>query len=177
MAPPIKLKVTKSLESRLNRNLWSEKLQRRFRKRYKRFRKGKTVVAQQVETAPKDRLLLGCKDSKLHVFNKLVDKFALKIKHKELFAQRFNESYTEMKVLLHKEPCLALDFQVFVDTSGQIYHLDFDRCINTRTAQKKRRGYIPSSWTKRLATRLLTNSNGGSIEPWRNQNGESNRRE
>ena len=32
--------------------------------------------------------------------------------------------------LLHHEPLMALDFQFILDTSGNLYHIDFDRVIN-----------------------------------------------
>jgi hypothetical protein len=141
LAPPTRMKVTKSLESRLNHNLWDEHFGRSYAKRYQRFKSGQMVVAQTVRKAPKDMLLLGCKKSKLHAIKRNMDKFIVKVKHKDLFAKRFKEGLNETRELLHKEPSLALDFQVWIDTSGNIYHLDFDRAFNTNTAQRKRKGY------------------------------------
>lgn len=141
LAPPTRIKVTKSLESRLNHNLWDEHFRRSYGKRYKRFKSGQTIVAQTVQKAPKEMLLLGCKKSKLHAIQKNMDKFIVKIKDTESFAKRFKESFAETRQLLQKEPGLALDFQVWIDTSANIYHLDFDRAFNTNTAQQKRKGY------------------------------------
>lgn len=135
IAPPINVTVSKSLASRLNQNLKSETARQRFKKR--RFPKGSTAFVEKVKPAPNHTLLIGCKDSKLNLFKKVVDKFVLRVKDKESFIRNFKESFANLREILHKEPCLLYDFQVVIDTSGNLYHLDFDRCFSMRTAKKK----------------------------------------
>lgn len=153
LAPPTDVLVTKELSARLNENLWNERTQRPFRQNLTRFRKGSTVIVQKVKAAPRQRLLIGCARPKLRVIHKQIHKFALKVKDKEAFACRFNETFTQVRDLLLHEPCLIYDFQVFIDTMGNIYHLDIDRCFNAKTTKKKnvrRDKMVKSHWYKSL---------------------------
>lgn len=140
LAPPTNITVTERLDFRLNRNLWSESSRKAISvstKHAKRYPKGSTIVVQKVERAPKQNIILGCKDSKLNIIDSTIDAFARHVKYKESFTLRFQQNLAEVRQLLLKEPCLIHDFQVFVDTRGRIYHLDFDRCFNFITGEKK----------------------------------------
>jgi len=135
IAPPVNVTVSKILESRLNHNLKSETRRQKFNK--KRFPKGSTAFVEKVKPAPKHTLLIGCKKSKLVLFKRVIDKFALRVKDKESFAHHFKKSFADLKELLHHEPCLLYDFHVVLDAKGNLYHLDFDRCFSMKTAKKK----------------------------------------
>lgn len=136
IAPPISLTVDKSLESRMNNNLKSETNRKNFKKR--RFPKGSVAFAEKVKPAPSHALLIGCKESKLKLFHKVVDKFISRVHDKESFARQLTKSFAELRTVLLHEPCLLYDFQVLIDVKGNLYHLDFDRCFSMRTAKKKK---------------------------------------
>lgn len=136
LAPPANAHVTNELYSRLNSNLFNERTQK-VNKKLTRFRKSSTVVVQKVRPAPKERIMIGCARPKLRVLNKQINKFITKVDDKASFARRFKESFTQVRKLLVHEPCLIIDFQIFVDTFGNIYHLDIDRCFNAKTTKKK----------------------------------------
>lgn len=136
LAPPTTAVVNQKLFVGLNQNLWSERSQKY--QRFKRFRKGSTVVVQKVMAAPKQRILLGCAPPKLRIIRKQLDKFIRKsVKDKDSFARRFHESFSKIRELLRHEPCLIDDFQVFLDAKGNLHHLDIDRCFNAKTTKKK----------------------------------------
>lgn len=135
LAPPINITVNKRLSSLLNVNLKSETNSPQFRRRA--FRLGMPAFVQKVKTAPKHTLLIGCKDSKVAIFDKAVEKFVGHIHNKTSFVQHFTANFADARDLLHKEPCLLLDFQVLVDTRGTVYHLDFDRCFKGRSGDRK----------------------------------------
>lgn len=137
LEPPLNITVDKQLASHLNRNLKSETHRNRFRKN-RRFPKGATVVVEKCERAPSDSFLIGCKESKLALFKKTVQKFVERVENKTTFARHLQESFVDLRELVQQEPCLLNDFQVLIDTKGNMYHLDFDRCFNTRTSKKKK---------------------------------------
>ena len=60
-------------------------------------------------------LLVACKESNFDVLEQVVDKFALNEKYKNPFAHCINESFMDLRQLLHIAPCLILDFQVLID--------------------------------------------------------------
>lgn len=135
IAPPTSLTVDKSLESRMNSNLKSETNRRNFNQQ--RFPKGSVAFVEKVKPAPRHALLVGCKESKRNLFHKVVNKFVSRVKKKEAFTRQFTKSFTELREVLLHEPCLLYDFQVLIDTKGNLYHLDFDRCFSTKSAKKK----------------------------------------
>lgn len=34
--------------------------------------------------------------------------------------------------LVRKEPCFSFDFQILLDAKGRCFHIDYDRCLETR---------------------------------------------
>ena len=135
LAPPGNVTVSQDLASRLNRNLWSEKRRTRPREAT-RYPEGSSVCVQKVKLAPKVNLLIGSRKSKLDVFEEVVDDFLSFVKHKESFLRRFKSSLASLRKLLHNEQCLVNDFQALVDTRGDFYHLDFDRCFHPENVTK-----------------------------------------
>ena len=136
MDAPFNITVTQSMEARMNSNLKSETGRQSFNNR--RFPKGSTAFVEKVKPAPKHTLLIGCKSSKLNLFNKVVDKFIQRVQDTESFARQFKAGFAKLRELLVHEPCLLDDFQVIIDAKGNLYHLDFDRCFSMKYATKKR---------------------------------------
>jgi len=130
LEPPTKLKVSKELAWRLNKNLFSEKKQNKIRgKKAKRFPKGSTVFVQKVQAAPKNSIVVGCTETKMDSFKQNMKDFAKTIKNIGFFSRNFKQGLATARELLENEVCMTKDFQVLVDTNGTFYHLDFDRCF------------------------------------------------
>ena len=49
------------------------------------------------------------------------------------FYKHLHDELSSTAKLLQKEPLLAYDFQLMIDTNGRVYHLDFDHMINRKT--------------------------------------------
>lgn len=128
LAPPKTIIIRSTLVPILNRNLWSEKKEKKWKKT-KRFLKGNKAYIQKVKVAPKQTILIGCSLSKVEPFKRNVKEFMQDVVYQESFARRFQENLSQAKRVLAKEPCLVKDFQVLMDTKGRIFHLDFDRCF------------------------------------------------
>lgn len=145
LGPPQQVKVSKDLARRLRHNLYVEKHRQMLKGKelWQRYPKGSTVHVQKVRIAPKNHLLLGCVDSKINAFQQDWPRFSSLVKFKQSFATNFQNGLEETKLLLKMEPCLFKDFQVMVDTRGDLYHLDFDRCF--RSSGKK--WHMPSNFT------------------------------
>ena len=137
LGPPVNVTVSKELASRLNQNLFSEKLQRMDKSDTERFPEGSTAFVQKVETAPEPNIIVGCVESKQDAFKIEFDAFLSSVKNKESFVRKFKENFTKARQLLFVEPCLLKDFQVLVDSKGNVYQLDFDRCFSPESAEKK----------------------------------------
>jgi len=136
MAPPMNITISEELAAQLNQNLYSEK--RRYRLRNStRYQVGSSVYAQKVRLAPQPNLLIGTRQSNLDSLDGVLDKFIDTVKDKELFVRRFRENSGKMRALLHAETCMANDLQALVDTKGEFYHLDFDRCFLPDSTEKQ----------------------------------------
>jgi len=93
-----------------------------------RFKSNMDVIVQRNHVGPVPHVLIGCTGRKREYTIPMFDDFfdSVVTDHQS-FA---NQLYTELEstiTLLMKEPILFTDFQVMVDTYGQVYHLDFDR--------------------------------------------------
>lgn len=117
LEPPRELQVSRKLGERLK----------------KRFQKGSTISLQKVKVAPRQNLLIGCVENKYAAFKKTWPKFLAHVKDPEAFTKNFSKNLGEARRIVENEPykCLIKDFQLMVDTSGKIYHLDFDRCYRS----------------------------------------------
>ena len=117
-------------------NLWSEKGQRPSKT--ERFPVDTTAYIQRVQIAPSPHLLIGCAESKVGPFRNQLGAFMKQVKRKRTFLQNFQENFQKVRKLVFEvEPCLMKDFQVLVDTKGNLYHLDLDRCFSPENATKK----------------------------------------
>ena len=136
LEPPRSITVTNHLASHLNRNLWRESQSKMLTK--DRYPEGSTAFIQKVQTAPTLNLLIGCAPSKVRQFQQDVDEFLPSIERRNSFASNFKNEMRKARKLMKDEPCLIKDFQVLVDTKGELYHLDFDRCFMPGEAGTKR---------------------------------------
>ena len=134
-SPPASITITPPLAITLNANLWSEKGQQPMKT--ERFQVNTTAYIQRVQVAPSPHLLIGCVESKMKPFEAQLGAFMKQVK-KETFLQTFSKKFSRVrKLVFNVEPCLIKDFQVLVDTKGNLYHLDFDRCFSPENATKK----------------------------------------
>jgi len=153
LGPPTKQKVSPQLAKRLNRNLYHERYRIILKgKKANRFLEGSTALIQKVKLAPKQHLLIGCLDAKVRAFEQDWPNFLPHIKYKESFARNFNESLVEVKKILEMEPCLVKDMQVLLDSKGNFYHLDFDRCFSSSGRTSK--WHMSKSFTKSCIKQL-----------------------
>ena len=131
LAPPEIIIISSKLESRMNTNLWSEKYEKKTYKNkgQKRFVRGSKAFIQKVQVAPSKPLLVGCAASKLEPFFKHVDAYKRAVRYPESYAQNIQQGFNTSRQMLQKEPCLIKDFQIMLDTKGNVFHLDFDRCF------------------------------------------------
>lgn len=104
-----------------------------------KFRENSTVLVQKVATAPTSSLFMAVYPSKRKIFYQKLSEFIKNITDKKAFYKQFQKSIDGVRLLLEMEPCLAHDFQVYLDAFGYIHHLDLERCedavdINTSWA-------------------------------------------
>ena len=92
------------------------------------FEKG-PIVAQKVRVAPTGSLLVGCDRKFDHGMERLGD-FVSGVKDRKSFVKNFDEQVSVMRDVLNvkENQCLLRDFQVLVDTKGNISQIDLDRC-------------------------------------------------
>jgi hypothetical protein len=92
------------------------------------FEKGR-IVAQKVRVAPAGSLLVGCDRKFDHAVERLGD-FVSCVKDRKSFVKKFDEQVSVMRDVLNvkENQCLLRDFQVLVDTKGNINQIDLDRC-------------------------------------------------
>lgn len=53
--------------------------------------------------------------------------------------ERVSKEFEKMFTLLHDHPCLYDDFQIFMTTSGELIHMDIDRCFPHRLEYQYRK--------------------------------------
>ena len=137
VSPPTIVPVSDHLAALLNENLWYETQdlpvdQVGNKKKPKdRFPPFSQAYVQKVQVAPTPNLLLACAPSNRPHFERHLHQFLLNV-HPTKFMTNFSKNLNKTRELLTTEPCLMKDFQVLMDPEGDIYHLDFDRCFQTR---------------------------------------------
>ena len=126
---PKELKMSTEFADRLNEaNLTRLAVNGVMSSKAPSFSKG-IVLAQKVRVAPKNSLLVGCERKFDHAVERL-DEFVSFIDDKKMFVKNFEEQVAVMRNVLNvkENRCLLRDFQVLVDTMGNINHIDLDRC-------------------------------------------------
>jgi len=130
ITPPETIKITKSFANRLNTNLTDIDAAGKHTRRYHEG----DVVVQKVRIMPTPSLLFGCGERKnSYFFNNWETKLLAFVNDKKTFRQNLEDNIrTTRKLMKSQESCLSRDFQVFVDTCGDMYHLDLDRCFTEK---------------------------------------------
>jgi len=129
LGEPRELKISSDFAHRLNSaNLTRLAVNGVVSSQAPSFSKG-VVLAQKVRVSPKSSLLVGCDRKFDHAVDRL-DEFVSAIKDKKKFVVNFEEQVENMKYILKvkENQCLLRDFQVLVDTKGNINQIDLDRC-------------------------------------------------
>ena len=136
LQPPVKLLLSDKFASWLDKNLTSINKGLRFEGRT-------TVTAQLVEVMPTQSVLFwGADDNKMVSGWGDVDTWLdhtircnAGIHRKNVLAV-FLEGVGNLKSLINNHPCLIHDFQIFVRTTGEIVHLDIDRCFAEKKTER-----------------------------------------
>ena len=151
LEPPIQVQLEKSRFEELN----STKNQQAFLKRLSSMGDGGTTTVQKINIAPKSsrEMRYGhSEDNILKNLEELLDGVRAEQGTSEIynssskssshevivaaqgcgFFLRLEQEITKTIELLRCEPLMALDFQFILDTSGNLYHLDFDRVITNQ---------------------------------------------
>jgi hypothetical protein len=134
LAPIVNATVSGELAEHLNYNMYDEKHQRAFSRnsmKKRKFRIGSTVHAQKVQLAPKRSLVIGCTESKVEVIQQRLHRFLSLVGDKEEFSRNVRHHFGVARSILRDVPCLVKDFQAMLDTQGDLYHIDFDRCYRS----------------------------------------------
>ena len=129
LGEPKELKISSDFAQRLNKaNLTRLAVNGVVSSQAPSFSK-RVVLAQRVRVSPKSSLLVGC-DRKFDHAVEGLDEFVSMIEDKKKFVVNFEEQVAVMRnILKFKEnQCLLRDFQVLVDTKGNINQIDLDRC-------------------------------------------------
>ena len=105
-------------------------------KSYPRYFYNTTVIVQRNCIKPKHHVLIGCFSVKRQESIRGIDKFVnntLNSSDQMKFYEHFHDELSQTVNFLQKEPLRVYDFQLMIDTNGQIYYLDFDRMIHRNT--------------------------------------------
>jgi len=121
---PTRVIVTKALATRMNANLWRES-----DGSPPHYTEGATAILQKSRAATEPNLLIGNSPDKMKMLERHLGAFVASIQDKELFARQFAENMNVTRNIVKEQPCLLRDFQALVDTEGQLYHFDLDRCF------------------------------------------------
>lgn len=110
-------------------------------------KKSNFVKIQEVGVAPTPSLEWGDNWKRQKKCAKDFYTFANSIDNKDAFANRLTEQIASLKALLGKEPWLLSDFQILIDKSGTLIHLDLDRKPTIKKIENAdfRRRYVVAS--------------------------------
>ena len=129
LGEPRELKISSDFAQRLNSaNLTRLAVNGVVSSQAPSFSKG-VVLAQKVRVSPKSSLLVGCDRKFDHAVERL-DEFVSAIEDKEEFVVNLDDQVKVMRNILSvkENKCLLRDFQVLIDTRGNINQIDLDRC-------------------------------------------------
>ena len=125
-APKVK-NISKDSAARLNSNLYYPEESTEVDDM---FEEGKITMQKVRIVSPDSSLLFGCTSEKKHLFWDHLHDFLDKSVHdKTLFAKNVIRNLQISSDIVDKVRCLGYDFQVFVDSTGEFYHFDLDRCF------------------------------------------------
>ena len=88
-----------------------------------------SIIIQKCRRAPQPHLLVGIGGPKGKHARTLLEPFVrTHVTNATRFVNQLGLERIRTISMLHDEPCLVSDFQVLLDSSGTMFHLDFDRC-------------------------------------------------
>ena len=92
------------------------------------YQEGRNVVIQQVRVVPKDAQLI--KGGLLAQIDATLNSIFELSPDKPQFIKHFSKGIQLTLGAFRFEPLLAIDFQIMVDTLGNVYHVDLDRIFS-----------------------------------------------
>jgi len=159
MAPPQEIVISQPLGEKLNMNLYHPGTGKSKKKWADRFLDESSLVVQKVSVAPSPSAFIRNHPNTQKWIYDGFDDFLASVQHKTKFVKQFRKELNEAAKLIAKEPFYAKDFQALVDTSGRLYHIDFDVF--------KPQNKLPESIEELRRTSLQDlDKSGMSIEEW-----------
>ena len=159
LAPPHEIMISQPLAEKLNINLYHPGTGERKKKWADRFLNESSLVVQKVAVAPSPSAFIRNHPNTQKWIYDGFDDFLTSVQHKTRFVKQFRKELNEAAKLIAKEPFYAKDFQALVDTSGRLYHIDFDVF--------KPKNKVPESIEELRRTSLKDlDKSGMSIEEW-----------
>mmetsp|Transcript_10443 Transcript_10443/g.29368 ORF Transcript_10443/g.29368 Transcript_10443/m.29368 type:complete len:334 (+) Transcript_10443:176-1177(+) len=106
-----------------------------------RYHPGHEVVVQKSQRIAGSTIVVKAyRGEKLYnYFQEQINEFLSSVSDPISFARRFTENIIRTRRLLHEEICLGQDFQVLLDSRGEFYHIDLDRCIEKDGSGKRKK--------------------------------------
>ena len=106
------------------------------------FHHNTPAIIQPNKSAPTQSIILKCKSLKeidsLGNYDIYKDIESLASYDKKGFFEQLQSEISFTIALVEKEPFLTYDFQLMIDSNGNIYHLDFDRLLNMPIPKPKK---------------------------------------
>lgn len=106
------------------------------------FHHNTPAIIQPNKSAPTQSIILKCKSLKeiesLGNYDIFKDIESLASYDKKGFFEQLQSEISFTIALVEKEPFLTYDFQLMIDSNGNIYHLDFDRLLNMPIPKPKK---------------------------------------
>ena len=84
------------------------------------------VPVQKMQVAPSPSLFFACGFDNKHITLDQLDAFAPNIHDAASFSYNMIKEINRLSAILGKEPTLSWDFQAFIDTKGNLFHIDLD---------------------------------------------------
>ena len=98
-----------------------------------RYLPNDNINIQKIQIAPTPHLIIGCEGGKfLETMRDVKQLVANSVIDKVNFIRRFEENINIVKEMVKKGgkySCLVWDFQLVLDSYGNLYHIDLDRCF------------------------------------------------
>ena len=100
-----------------------------------RYLPNEHIFIQKVQLAPNPYLIIGCEGGKLQETIRDVEKLvknSVPKKNRKSFLNNLHDNISYIKQVVDQNGnygCLVWDFQLLLDTSGNLYHIDLDRCF------------------------------------------------
>ena len=112
-----------------------------------------SLVIQKVRKVPNSTFFVGCGGGQGKKRNATLDdwktsSWADTVKDKAAFVNTLDLEIQSLSKLMEQEPLFLYDFQLFLDRTGVLYHLDFDRITQGQQLKKKIGERAFQKWAK-----------------------------